>query len=69
MVVFKPDSLILGGGLMKRYFEFTRELMQNDLGKHPDFIETLCVEPASEKGNSALIGAARMAFSLLGAFL
>jgi glucokinase len=64
MVVFKPDVLILGGGLMKRYFQFTRDLILNDFGKHPDFIETLCVELASEKTNSALIGAARIAFNL-----
>jgi glucokinase len=62
MTVFKPDVLILGGGIMKRYFEFFSHSIKKDLERVPDFIEEFTLMKADMLGNSSLIGASRLVF-------
>ncbi len=57
-IIFKPDIVILGGGLMKDYFEFVKEIILEDYGSEcEDFVYPFQVLPASEQVNPALAGA------------
>lgn len=57
-IVFKPDTVILGGGLMKDYFNFVKDIVQEDYkGGYEDFVYPFQVLPASEQMNPALAGA------------
>lgn len=63
MTVFKPDTLILGGGLMKSYFNFAEELIGEDLLGAYDFVENYRVLEACKVADSALVGASRLIFA------
>lgn len=57
-VVFKPDTVILGGGLMTGYFNFFQDaILEEQLGGRKDFIHAYRVLPANRQVNPALAGA------------
>lgn len=57
-IAFKPDTVILGGGLMKEYFEFYKEtILEEQISGCEDFIQLFQVLPANEQINPALAGA------------
>ena len=58
----KPDTLILGGGLMSRYFDFAAEIIRRDLAGLADFVEEYRILKAGEQGESALVGGAALIF-------
>lgn len=62
MSIFKAEVIILGGGLMKRYFEFARDVIQADLRSLLDFTGEFEIVPAGVLGDPALVGAARLVF-------
>ena len=61
-VIFKPDVLVLGGGLMKRYYSVCRDILAPVLAEVPDFIEDIEIQCASFDHDSALVGASRLLF-------
>jgi glucokinase len=60
MIIFKPQIVVLGGGLMKKYFSFAEGLLRDDLDRVEDFVEPFGVYPAGEFGDPALVGASRL---------
>lgn len=62
MSIFKAELIILGGGLMKRYFKFAKEAIEADLGSLEDFTGKFEILPAGVMGDPALVGAARLIF-------
>lgn len=58
MVVFKPDELVIGGGFGRGYFNFLKDIIEEDLHGIDDFLVPFSVSCAAENGVSALIGAA-----------
>lgn len=57
-VVFKPDTVILGGGLMAGYFSFFQKaILEEQLDGSEDFIHAFRVLPANLQVNPALAGA------------
>lgn len=62
MSIVKPDTLILGGGLMAEYFDFAAEIIRRDLEGLTDFVEQYQILKAGEQGESALVGAAALIF-------
>jgi glucokinase len=60
--IVKPDTLILGGGLMSRYFDFAAEIIRRDLAGLTDFVEEYRILKAGEQGESALVGGAALIF-------
>lgn len=59
-LLFKPDTIILGGGLMEKYFAFAAEAIQEDLGNRPEFLHEFTVIQTGKKYNSALAGISMM---------
>lgn len=62
MSIMKPDTLILGGGLMTRYFDFAADIIRRDLEGLDDFVEKYRILKAGEQGESALVGGAALIF-------
>jgi predicted NBD/HSP70 family sugar kinase len=62
MSLVKPDTLILGGGLMVRYFDFAVEIIDGDLKGHGDFVEQYRILKADGRGAPALVGGAALIF-------
>lgn len=60
MTIFKPQRLILGGGLMDGYFEMMRDVIRADLEGLQDFVEPFEICKATRHGASALVGAASL---------
>lgn len=60
MSIVKPDTLILGGGLMAKYFDFAAEIIRRDLAGLDDFVEEYRILKAGEMGESALVGGAAL---------
>lgn len=57
-IIFKPDTVILGGGLMGVYFQFIKETIMEDYRNGcKDFVHPFQILPASEQVNPALAGA------------
>lgn len=60
MIIFKPQIVVLGGGLMKKYFSFAEGLLRDDLDRAEAFVEPFKIYPAGGFGDSALVGASRL---------
>lgn len=54
--VFKPDLVILGGGLMKQYFEFAEETFSGIEKSKEDFVGNAKVVCANQTVDSSLVG-------------
>lgn len=63
MVVFKPDILVLGGGLMGKYYPFCEQLIRSDLKHLDDFVESYEIMPAGQIEGSTIVGASRLVFA------
>ena len=61
-VVFKPDILVLGGGMVQRYYATCRHLLLPLFKQAPDFIENIELRSARFDCDSALVGASRLIF-------
>ncbi|MEG2349671.1 MAG: ROK family protein, partial [Hungatella sp.] len=59
-IVFKPDIVILGGGIMHSYFSFASDALLADMQKNIDFVPPYEVLQADPEHNPALIGAMRL---------
>lgn len=59
-LIFKPDVVILGGGVMKTYFPFFSERLKEDLQNRTDFVNEYKILPAGKNSNSALAGISMM---------
>lgn len=59
-IVFKPDTVILGGGIMHSYFSFASDALLADMQKNIDFVPPYEVLQADPEHNPALIGAMRL---------
>ena len=59
-IIFKPDIIMLSGGMMRRYFDFFGGLVQKDMVGLEDFVDTLTVQPTSDNKNTALLCANMM---------
>jgi glucokinase len=62
MTIFKPDILVLGGGLMQRYYDFCAGLIRRDLDGLEDFVESYQIFPMALEDGSAVVGASRLVF-------
>ena len=62
MSIMKPDTLILGGGLMAMYFDFAADIICRDLAGLNDFVEGYRILKAGEHGEPALVGGAALIF-------
>lgn len=62
LLAFKPDIVILGGGVMESYYFFAADLLRRMAAGREDFLERFEILPAGTAGSSALIGAARLVF-------
>lgn len=62
MPIFKPDALILGGGLVRRYFSFFEKTISSNFGNNPCFLNPFNILQAEQGVNSVLIGAAELVF-------
>lgn len=60
MTVFRPEIVILGGGVMKQYFEFFKGALQKLLPESWDFIDHYTLQAAQTQNDSALVGAANL---------
>lgn len=60
MTVFRPEIVILDGGIMKQYFEFFKGALQGLLPKSWDFIDHYTLQAAQTQNDSALVGAANL---------
>ncbi|MDO4547709.1 MAG: ROK family protein [Clostridia bacterium] len=60
MSIVKPNTLILGGGLMMCYFDMAKKWIEEDTRDLSDFLEPFEIVKAGEQGLSALTGAARL---------
>lgn len=59
-VIFKPDVVILGGGIMEQYYTFFSEKFLDFIQGREDFVGTLRVVRASTQSCAALVGAAQL---------
>lgn len=63
LLAFKPDIVILGGGVMEDYYIFAADLLRKMAEGKEDFLEKFTILPAGKAGSSALIGASVLVFS------
>lgn len=59
-VIFKPEVLILGGGMMEQYYSFFAERFLIFIKGREDFVGEVSVVKASAQSCAALIGAAQL---------
>ncbi len=59
-IIFKPDIIMLSGGMMRRYFDFFGGLVVKDMEGLEDFVDTLTVQHTSDNKNTALLCANMM---------
>ena len=59
-LIFKPDDIILGGGLMKDYFTFVSEAALEDTIDNYDFVKKVRILQSCTDKNPALAGAAML---------
>lgn len=59
-VVFKPEIVILGGGIMDRYYSFFADEFLTFIQKREDFVGPLRIIQAGTQAGSALVGAAQL---------
>ena len=62
LLAFKPDVVILGGGVMENYYFLAADLLRRLAEGRKDFLEDFVILPAGQKGSSALIGASVLVF-------
>ena len=62
MIVFKPEILILGGGIMKSYFKFISESIYKRIPETLGFIDHYQLMNAEIQVDSALVGGAELIF-------
>lgn len=55
-IVFQPDVVILGGGIMASYFPFAQETLQEDCPAAPDFVPPYQLLSADPEQEPALVG-------------
>ena len=58
--IFKPDVVILGGGVMKSYFSFAKDALSETNGSFTDFVPSYEILQADPEKNPALVGAMRL---------
>lgn len=63
LLAFKPDIVILGGGLMENYYFLAADLLRRLAEGRADFLEDFEILPAGKRGSSALVGASMLVFS------
>ena len=61
-ITFKPEVIILGGGVMKSYFSFAKDAISEVNGSFTDFIPVHEILQADPEKNPALVGAMRLFF-------
>ena len=61
-IIFKPEAVILGGGIMTTYFPFASNCMQEDMRDNGDFVPPYEILQADPEHNPALIGAMKLFF-------
>ena len=59
-VIFKPAVVILGGGIMDKYYSFFSERFSIFIKGREDFVGTLSVVKAEAQASAALVGAAQL---------
>ena len=59
-IIFKPDVVILGGGVMKSYFSFAKDALSETNGSFTDFVPSHEILQADPEKNPALVGAMRL---------
>lgn len=62
LLAFKPDVVILGGGVMENYYFLAADLLRRLAAGKEDFLEDFEILPAGQEGSSALIGASVLVF-------
>ncbi len=61
-IIFKPEAIILGGGIMSTYFPFASNSLQEDMRDNDDFVPPYQILQADPEHNPALIGAMKLFF-------
>lgn len=59
-IIFKPEAVILGGGIMSTYFPFAEAVLKEDMADTDDFVPPYQILQADPRQNPALIGAMRL---------
>ena len=59
-VLFKPDIIILGGGVMKTYYSFAKDALSETNGSFTAFVPSYEILQADPDKNPALVGAMRL---------
>ena len=59
-IIFKPDAVILGGGIMGSYFQFAKNTLVSDMRDNDDFVPPYEILQADPEHNPALIGAMKL---------
>tara|TARA_B100001964_G_scaffold10466_1_gene11167 strand:+ start:1121 stop:2032 length:912 start_codon:yes stop_codon:yes gene_type:complete len=62
MIVFKPEIIILGGGIMKRYFKFVSDSIYKGIPETLGLIDLYQLMNAEIDNDSALVGGAELIF-------
>ncbi|MCL2772974.1 MAG: ROK family protein [Oscillospiraceae bacterium] len=60
MTLFKPDILILGGGIMKKFYKYVFDAVETDLRNSYDFVGGYQIIGSESAAETALIGAAEL---------
>ncbi len=58
--VFKPDIIILGGGLINKYFEFVKSAIEPISEGYQDFVGEFKIQKTTQAMHSALVGTLMM---------
>ena len=59
-IIFKPDIIILGGGVMKTYYSFAKDALSETNGSFTAFVPSYEILQADPDKNPALVGAMRL---------
>ncbi len=59
-IIFKPDIIILGGGVMKTYYSFAKDALSQTNGAFTAFVRPMKSCQADPEKNPALVGAMRL---------